>query len=151
MSCGLTIVQTQYICHMSMPTMHKRHRHVRHIVVSMRAFAQRKNLERGSCKTRPQLMSGHLVMQPHGVKLLTKRSMWEDHQPDIRLCSTMLLHYRNARMPVNTHPCQQCNIRCICSKSAQTIPVCHSWVPDHPPSWHVLRAPPGSPAQPQPS
>jgi len=98
MSCGLTIVQTQYICHMSMPTMHKRHRHVRHIVVSMRAFAQRKNLESGSCKMRPQLMSDHLVMQPHGVKLLTKRSMWEDHQPDIRLCSTMLLHYHKARI-----------------------------------------------------
>jgi hypothetical protein len=36
--------------HMCMPTIHKRHRHVRHIVVSMQAFAQRKSLERGSCK-----------------------------------------------------------------------------------------------------
>jgi len=141
MSCGLTIVQTQYICHMSMPTMHKRHRHVRHIVVSMRAFAQRKNLESGSCKMRPQLMSDHLVMQPHGVKLLTKRSMWEDHQPDT--------HFRGRLRRMQNY--QPCKTRCICSKSAQTIPVCHSWVLDHPPSWRVLRAPQGSPAQPQPS
>merc|ERR1712007_127428 len=47
---------------MRMPTIHKHRRHVRHIVASMQAFAQRKNLERGSCNMLPQLMSGHLVI-----------------------------------------------------------------------------------------
>jgi hypothetical protein len=138
MSCGLTIVQTQYICYMSMPTMHKRHRHVRHIVVSMQAFAQRKNLERGSCKMRPQLMSGHLVMQPHGVKLLTKRSMWEDHQPDIRLCSTMLLHYRKdilkqeacGRIPVMMKP----KVRTLLTPSFVQCTTHLHWIPSKRPN-----------------